>query len=291
MGLDDYVGVYEVTELIKRDKNRVAIKRLDPTDVIGAAVTGGYLFKEDRVGPGEVGFTAGTAGGAFEFEQPFVCDDPNEDELVNAQSLYLSQYVNDVGNSLVSPAFTDSRTGLPYGSLIDVDSFIDHHILNVFAKNPDAFRLSGFFYKDRDGLLNAGPIWDFDRAMAPISDNRATDPTWWDPSNITTDTTRVFDHGFFRGLFSDPAFRTKYWARFAALLAGPLAKAQVAARIDANAALLAEAATRNFARWTSFPPRTDYATEVGYLKTWLSQRHDWMVGCLALPDPRTCTGN
>ena len=44
--------------------------------------------------------------------------------------------------------------------LIDVQSFIDHHIISWFMKNADAFRLSGFFHKSRDGLMKMGPLWD-----------------------------------------------------------------------------------------------------------------------------------
>lgn len=290
VGLDDYEGVYEVTELIKRDAERVAMKNLKPTDITAPALTGGYLFKEDRLGPGESGFTAGTAGGAFDFESPFVYDDPDEADLVPVQRDYLTQYLNDVGSALAAPNHVDPRTGLAYGALIDVGAFIDHHIVNVFTKNPDAFRLSGYFHKDRSGLLVAGPVWDFDRTMGCNQDDRAGDPTWWDPSNQTTDTTRVFDHGFYRGLFADPAFRTAYWARLSELLNGPLAPAPVTAMIDENAALLSEAAVRNFARWSAYPPRGSFSAEVTLLKAWLTERRAWMIECLKLPDPRTCQG-
>ena len=37
--------------------------------------------------------------------------------------------------------------------------------LNVLTQNADALRLSTYFFKTREGKLEFGPIWDFDRSM------------------------------------------------------------------------------------------------------------------------------
>ncbi len=292
VGMDDYVGVYVFTERIERDADRVAITPLLPTDLAEPEVTGGYIFKEDRLGPGESGFTAGTAGGRLDFQQPFVFVDPNEDELAGEQKTYLSSVLDDLGWALASPDFTNPNTGHHYADLIDVDAWIDHHILNVLSKNPDSFRLSGFFTKDREGPIAAGPLWDFDRTMGCASDSRAANPTWWDASNETSDCTYVFDHGFWRGLFADPAFRDAYFARWRVLLDTSLSVATIDLVIDGMAAQLTEAAVRNYAAWPAYPPRgPDHAAEVATLKTWLHTRHAWIDGCLDLPDPRACPGS
>jgi hypothetical protein len=282
----DHVGLYEVTERIKRGPNRVNIAKLSATDV---NVTGGYIFKEDRSGPGDELLFAGTGDGSLSFQQPFVIEDPNPDGLVPAQLDHLRRYLDDIGTALTSPAFTNPA-GQHYDQLLDVSSFIDHHIINLFTKNPDGFRLSGYFHKDRDGLLQAGPVWDFDRTMGCSSDDRASDPTWWDPTNQTSDTTYYFDHGFYGGLFDDPAFRVAYWQRLAEVLAGPLSIASLHAVIDDNAIDLEDAAQRNFERYPEYSPRGTYNDEVELLKAWLADRHDWISGCLLLPEPLLCTG-
>jgi hypothetical protein len=62
--------------------------------------------------------------------------------------------------------------------------------------------------------------------------------------------------------------------------------------IDEMAAELSEAAPRNFQRWNENPPRDGgFDGEVALLKDWLAQRHDWIEGCLALPDPSACRGD
>jgi hypothetical protein len=291
VGLDDYVGVYVATERIERDADRVDVTPLLPTDVALPAVTGGYVFKEDRLGPGEFGFTAGTGGGILDFQQPFAFVDPGEDEVVLEQYFYLRDELDELGEALVAPDFVNPYTGRHYSAIIDVDAFIDHHVINVLAKNPDAFRLSGYFFKDREAPIHAGPVWDFDRTMGCDSDSRAEDPTWWDASNVTFDCTFVFEHGFYGGLFADPAFRDQYWARWRVLLDTTLTVAAIDAVVDGFAAELAEAAPRNYAQWPDYPPRGgDLASEVAILKDWLAARHAWIDGCLDLPDPRTCPG-
>jgi hypothetical protein len=255
-----------------------------PGDITEPEITGGWMFKEDRLPTGESGFTAGTYGGAFDFEQPFVFEDPDEEDLVAVQAEWIVAYLDELAAALA--------TGQPYDTLIDVDSWIDHHILNTFAKNPDAFRLSGYFHKERSQPLSAGPVWDFDRTMGCEGDTRALDPTWWDPTNETSDCTDMFDHGFWRGLFADPSFRQRWADRLGVLLAGDLSVANVHATIDGMAAELDESADRNFAHWSSYPPRGgSFESEVQLLEDWVSVRHAWMTSCLTQPDPLACTGD
>lgn len=288
LSMAHYVGIYEVVEQIKTDPKRVAITPLKPTDVEGAALTGGYLWKVDRLAADEKGFFAGTAGGAFDFQQPFVLDDPDDLEIAPEQRAYLSNYLDQVGEALAADDFVNPATGLHYDELIDVTSFIDHNILNVLAKNPDAFRLSAFMHKERGGKVVAGPLWDFDRTMGCSSDVRAESPLGWDVSDVS-DASNAFDVGFYRGLFSDPEFTAKYWARWQTLLAGPLSPSAVAARVDEIAAQLdATSVERNFKRWSYYAPRASHQNELTLLKQWLAERQEWLTQCLELPDPRDC---
>lgn len=289
LGEPHYTGVYEAIEHVKRGAARVDVRRLGPADTSPERISGGYIFKEDRLGDGEVGFMAGGPLRAH-----YAHRYPGESDITPAQRDYLIAAVDAAGRALASQTFTDPATGRGYETLLDVPSYIDHHIINVFAKNPDAFRLSAFHHKDRGGPLVAGPVWDFDRTMGCSSDPRAGDPTHWDASNITADTTRFFEHGFYRGLFSDRGFREAYWARLGEVLAdgGPLAIDRINALIDGYEAPLAPIADRNFARYPETRPRDgSYAAEVEHLRTWIRQRHQWITSCLTWPDPAACTGD
>ncbi len=275
---DDYLGVYVLLEEIEVGADRVAITPLGPDDVAEPELTGGYLFKIDRPGSGESGFSAGSAGGEFEFQQGFVAVDPAEDELARPQAEYLADTIDALGWAV---ADLDG-----YDEYLDVDSFIDHHIVNVVMKNPDAFRLSGYFYKDREGVVFAGPAWDFDRT-AGSQDPRSFDPTWWDNQNETTDCTAVFTFGWYEGLFADPAFAERYWARFESLLAGALSAEALDTMVLTLAEDLQEPAARDRARWS----QADFDAEIAELRDWMATRHAWMQACItSTSDPRTCRG-
>lgn len=292
LGADDYQGIYLVAEQVERKATRVPITELLPTELDEPAITGGYLFKEDRTGPGELGFTAGTAGGAYYFQQPFVMVEPAELLAPPEQQDWLAAHIDFLGETLAAPDFRHPVTGQHYEELIDVDAWIDHHILNVFAKNPDGLRLSAFFHKEREGRIAAGPVWDFDRTMGCDQDDRATDPTWWDATNITSDTTEMFGHGLWKGLFDDPAFRDRYFARFGDLLDNELSPAAVELAIAEMENELESAAPRNYAAWSAYPPRGgSLGTELDLLRDWIARRQQWIEGCLALPDPLSCTGS
>lgn len=274
---EDYRGVYVLMEEIEVDPGRVDIAPLLPDDVDEPELTGGYLFKIDRTGPGEGGFYAGSAGGAYEFQQNFVAVDPSESALEREQSQYLAARVDEVGWAVYERDYED---------VIDVDSFIDHHIVNVVMKNPDAFRLSGYFHQDREGPVVAGPVWDFDRT-AGSTDYRSYDPTWWDNGNETYDCTFVFTFGWYEGLFEDPAFQERYWSRFSEVLDAELSAPALDAMIDALVADMDDAAARNRSRWGS----ADFDSEISRLRDWVQRRHAWMRACIdSYEDPRVCPG-
>jgi hypothetical protein len=229
---------------------------------------------------------------------PLVFDDPDEADLAPEQKRYIARAVDDFANALANRQ--------DYARFIDVPSFIDHHLINVLAKNPDAFRLSEFFHKDRGGKIAAGPVWDFDRTMGCAFDARVTNPTFWDPSNETNDTTNVFEYGWYRGLHDDPAFKAAYWRRARELLAGALAADRLLALIDDLIGQLGrEAPARDARRWPPQPPppssptapppeplsaRGGFPDEVKRLKDWVRRRIEWMAGCVSLPDPEACRG-
>ncbi len=275
---DDYLGVYVLIEEIEVDADRVAITPILATDVDEPELTGGYLFKIDRTGSGESGFYAGNAGGRFDFQQGFVAVEPAENELEREQQDYLQDHLDALGWAV------DGLDG--YEAILDVDSFIDHHILNLVMKNPDSFRLSGYMFQDRGGLLQAGPVWDFDRSAGSL-DSRSFDPTWWDNQNETPDCTPVFTFGWYAGLFEDPTFSARYWERFEALLQAELSAEALDAAILTLATDLDEPAARDTARWN----QAEFSGELAELRAWMADRHAWMSACIAVePDPRTCRG-
>ena len=61
--------------------------------------------------------------------------------------------------------------------LIDIDSFIDHYIIQELYANKDGFWRSIYFYKEPNGKLYAGPVWDFDQGLGSVNDYFGDDMT------------------------------------------------------------------------------------------------------------------
>ncbi|HUT13829.1 MAG TPA: lamin tail domain-containing protein, partial [Thermoguttaceae bacterium] len=262
LSYSDYFGVYTLMEVIERDDSRVDIEPLDPDDNTQPEVSGGYIFKEDR--DDTTSSARFTAGG-----RNLVYVDPDIKELTSQQKTYLSGFINAAYASLIG------GTGYVNPNYIDVDAWIDHHWLNLLTKNPDAFRLSGYLYKDREGPIAAGPIWDFDRTMGCDNDTRALIPTGWNPSTPVDD---FWMFGWYRYLFQNADFAQRWIDRWVILKEKALSIENIYAVIDAFAAeITQEAANRNFAKWTQNPPDSPgWMGEVNYLKNWLTTRVNWI---------------
>ncbi len=285
----NYNGIYVLEEKIKWDDNRVDIKKtrsvdeLHPLDNSLPNVTGGYMMKIDRLGDGETGLV--TAG------QTIVYNDPPEVDLTTPPRLpqlqYLSNYMTSFGLALNATNYTDPTNG--YRAFVDVPSWIDSHILNITAFNVDALRLSAYFYKDRSGILEFGPIWDFDRSQGS-TDGRDYNPRTW-RSTIGDMGTDVFNYIWWGRMFTDIDFWQAWIDRYEDLRTGVLSTNHIFAVIDSCAAQVQHEEPREIARWPGFTtPRSGiinsngysynfpgtYQGEVNFMKQWYTDRLHFM---------------
>ncbi len=49
--------------------------------------------------------------------------------------------------------------------LVDEQSFVDYHLGTEVTKNPDGYRGSVYFSKERARKLQLGPMWDYNEAF------------------------------------------------------------------------------------------------------------------------------
>jgi len=259
-----YHGIYVLTERITRGKDRVAVQKLDDDDLTD--LTGGYIVQANDPDFGDQPFTA--AG------RQFVYVYPKQEDVLPQQTQYISQYMDSIVRAATAANGVDVTTGQHYSALVDVNAFIDHHILNVLIKNPDAFALSSYFHKDSGGPLVAGPLWDLDLAMGANDPwgQRSVDPTRW---NSGPDS--IFERSFWGPLFTHAEFEQAYWARWNELLAGPFQVSELHAIVDDFEQQLTQAELRNRARWPESAPRNDsFAAEIQALRDWLAARVAWI---------------
>ncbi len=303
----DYHGIHVLEEKIKRNRNRVNLDRIQQENTTPPGVTGGWLLKIDRVDPDERAFSA--AGTTIIYMDP----DGRNVQLPqwDAQEQYIINYFNSFDAALNGANWTNPITG--YAGYIDVDSWIDHHLLNVLTLSVDSMRLSGHFFKPRGGKIQMGPVWDFGRALganARGGDWRAFNPRAWRASTSLGGA----DYGtdFFNAttpppwwgrLFTDPDFFQRYIDTYQRYRATLFDTNRLLASVDRLAEQVREAQPREVARWAAsgnsdssprsgaitsplniygqtwtytFPTPGTYQGEIDFLKHWLVSRIHFM---------------
>ncbi|HTF03802.1 MAG TPA: CotH kinase family protein, partial [Bacteroidia bacterium] len=179
----EYQGVYVLMEKIKRDDDRVDIAKLEPTEITGDDLTGGYIIKIDKTtGNGGNGWTSAyapdtnIAGQTIYFQYEY----PSDVNIVPQQEAYIQAYVDSFETALAGPNFADTAVG--YAHYIDVNSFVDYFLLNEISRNVDGYRISTYLYKDKasnGGKLVMGPCWDYDIAWGNANYCLGDDLTGW----------------------------------------------------------------------------------------------------------------
>ncbi|MDY5239812.1 CotH kinase family protein [Bacteroides helcogenes] len=86
----------------------------------------------------------------------------------------IEKYMNEIEHILYSD--TTSDLTLLYRDYIDMDTFADWWLVHELAQNaePNGPR-SCYMYKDKEGLLKAGPVWDFDLAFISVGLDKGGD--------------------------------------------------------------------------------------------------------------------
>ena len=288
---DDYRGVYVLMEKIKRGASRVDIAKLDKDDVYEPEITGGYLLKKDWWAEGF---------DTLIYQDHLIWVEPEADQLEEEQKAWLTGFFNAFESALAGTEFNNPWMG--YAAFIDVDSFIDHHLLVEFARNVDGFVLSTYLHKDREGRLNMGPIWDYNGALGGADYFCSWQTEGWHHTfneaqcgggGATFPADNPNAYGWYERLFEDPAFVVRHAQRWEKHRKGALSTAEIHAAVDAAAASLSQAQQRNFERWPvlgeyvwpnapGWDQRVTFELEVAYLKSWLADRAAWMDEVLTL---------
>ena len=270
-GWGNYAGLYILVEKIKRGRHRLDIEKLRPEDSKEPEISGGYIFKKDRVNVGESGFET-SQGVRFAFEEP------KEREITASQRTWLTNYVNEFERALFGKDFRDPTNG--YAKYIDVASFIDYHWMLEVARDMDGYLLSQFYSKDRGGKLKMGPMWDLDMAFGNSTYLKGYRTYGWRFEQVPE-----VSYKWFARLFEDPDFLQRYIDRWSELRTTVFATTNLLALVDALVTdPLKEAQQRNSRRWPNFEAPIDpavdrgktYRSEVNWLKRWITGRLSWI---------------
>lgn len=275
----DYRGIYVLMERIKRDGDRVDVNKLNPDEVSGDDLTGGYIFRIDK-GPAHW-FSNFDVINTTDLKIAYQYVYPKIEDIVPEQEAYIQAYVDSFENAIASQDYHFG--GKRYNDFIDLNSFAENFLLNELSRNVDGYRLSSYFHKKKDsngGKIFAGPLWDFNLA-------------WFNADYCFGDSTagwfyEIYCHNgnpfWWQNMFADTTFTNLSNCRWNELRQGPFHRDSLLEFIDDQVAFMGDAIAREFNRWDRlnfyvWPNPVvsgSFEGEISNMKNWILERLAWM---------------
>lgn len=236
-------------------------------------ITGGWLIERNLSKLDEVNGFYTARGAAFNVKSP---EWAGEAALEHISSFY-QEFEDAVYAVDKQGNYTgyNAETGKYYYEYCDLSSLVQVYLIQNLALNVDAFDSSLFFYRDTDGILHAGPVWDMDISFG----------TGW--SEILAPTREfVKDYRYLAiALIRIPSFRAAVEEYFTTIFL-PAAERWLgeSGTIAAQYDRLAPSAAMNYALWPYvrvgsptnaehlWADGTDFASVTDDLRDWVAQR-------------------
>ena len=263
-----YDGVYQLTEHVRIGADRVNIPEMKVGDTSATNITGGYLIEVDERRGEEFCFNSTMTRMVF-------CVGTPETLLLpewSRQRDFIQNYLARTDSAIFGAQFADPAVG--YAAFLDVESVVNYYVLQEAIKNVDGgLRFGPYMYKQRNGKLFLGPIWDFDLAIGNVNYDGADRIDGWHARRSQ----------WFTRLFEDPVFRTRVSDRWKVLkAAGTIDSLQKL--VYTRGSYLSVVQVRNFERWPIlgtyvWPNRVvtgSYDGEAIALNVWLMGRLQWV---------------
>ena len=267
----EYKGCYQLTDQITVDRNRVDITEMQPTDIEGEALTGGYLLELDGYASQETSWFTSAAG------NPITIKSPDDNDIVPEQAAYIRREFGLMEARILASNFDDPVLG--FRSRLDEKSLQRYWLVEELTGNPDAFH-SCYISKERgEDKLRVETVWDFDLAFD--NDSR------YYPNRNYGDYLSLARGGagnsrsLLKRIFSDQVFCDSLRAMWVtARQEWGITEESLIHYIDSTAQELQESQRLNFIRWPilnttqHLNPRVadNYDGEVEYLREYIRER-------------------
>ncbi|MGV3771417.1 MAG: lamin tail domain-containing protein [Verrucomicrobiales bacterium] len=285
-----YGGIYLLVEKIRADGDRVDIEELSPGMNSEPEISGGYIFKKDKDSSGDLNFY--TSGGAGFSGQALKIHEPKPREVTPQQISWLENYLNQMERAMYANNWKTATGTNHYSHYLDVASFVDYHWIVEFAKQIDGYRISNYMTKDRGGKVKMEPIWDWNLSFGNADYLGGESTSGWYYTQLG-DNEHIWLRRLINGTTSgsgtsgDPDFNQAIADRWSVLRTNILNDKVLLARIDEMAAILAEPAERDFARYprlgqyvwpnsSIYVTPTTYAGIISAMKGWVAGRYQWI---------------
>ena len=241
----------------------------DYPDIEIPGITGGYLLELDEYYDEVSKFRTNS-------NQPIMFKNPEfvgtNADMVN----YVRNYVQAFENAVQADSYTASYDGktVHYSDLYDFDALVDYWLISEIFFNEELNKKSTYMYKDIDGLMYMGPIWDMDWSSGGEGETYHTEQ--WATQYYSTNAQA---NSWYKSLIRDPWFFMKAQERYWDIRNDQVA--DMMAELDSNYELLKESAAANGQRWGY---GSSYKTYVDQLRSWFTSHLAWMDTQMATQD-------
>ena len=238
-------------------------------DIEIPAITGGYLIELDEYYDEVSKFKTDS-------NQPIMFKNPEFVATNSDMMAYVQEYIQAFEDAVQADSYTavyDGRT-VHYSELYDFDALVDYWLINEIFFNEEINKKSTYMYKDIDGLMYMGPIWDMDWSSGGEGATYQTEQ--WATRYYSTNAQA---NQWYKYLIQDPWFFIKAQERY-----WEIRNAQVAdmlAELDSNEEMLTTSAAANGARWGY---KYEYRKYVDDLRSWFNSHLSWLDTQMATQD-------
>ncbi len=274
-----YVGVYLLTDQIETGSGRVDIDESEATDG-----NTGYLMELDQ--PSRIEADGAVLNESYfqsnGFSFAFKTPDIEDEYFINNHETCISYIKTYMDNCFTAMQGTNWET---ITNLMDVESFAETYLIQELFANNDCGYSSFYLVKDKDGKLEAGPVWDFDIGAGNINYNMGSSTGCSPDARLWANTANIFymyllRHSEFKQLVTQKIY--SYNQTFVDVIS--LADSTNA---DGYYQMYQNALNRNFAKWNImgkyvWPEPNDVVAlstvpdQMDYLYNWLTKRFAYM---------------
>jgi hypothetical protein len=258
---DEYNGTYLITQKVEVKSNRLDL----PDNGYLIEIDQNYRLDADDVFFQPIIFTQNYTENVFALKEPSV-------DFGSPELALIEDHINAFEAALFGSDFKDPTSG--YQAFIDLPSFVDWYLIQEIAKSVDAKWYSSIYFNYvPGGKIKMGPLWDFDLSYGNVDYADATySEGFW-----------IKENPWDARLFLDPYFENLVKQRFLYFYNNT---DYLLEKIDNHENYLELAQARNYQKWQTLgiyvwpnPVYFDtHAEEVDHLKSWLTNRMNWLYG-------------
>ena len=246
----------------------------DYSNIEVPSINGGYLLELDEYYDEVSKFKTNSS-------QPIMFKNPEFVKTNSDMMKFVQDYVQAFEDAVQSSDYKAVYDGeaIHYSELYDFDALVDYWLISEIFYNEELNKKSTYMYKDIDGLMMMGPIWDMDWSSGAAG-TAAGATNQWATNSFNANAQK---DQWYKNLVQDPYFlvraQERYWE---------IRDEQVQDMLDVmdeHYEYLEESGKADYETWLSKAGRrTSFESDYHNLKTWLNTHLAWMDSQMATED-------